>query len=49
MRLVTSDVHEAQQALWRGEIEGYALLPADLKRNLARGTSAIVTIEGNGA
>jgi ABC-2 type transport system permease protein len=49
VRMVTSDVHEAQQALWRGEIEGYALLPADLKRNVLRGTPAVVTIEGNGA
>ncbi|SFP30100.1 ABC transporter permease [Variovorax sp. 770b2] len=49
VRLVTSDVHEAQQALWRGEIEGYALLPSDLKRNVIRGRSAVVTIEGNGA
>ena len=49
VRMVTSDVHEAQQALWRGEIEGYALLPQDLKRNVLRGTPAVVTIEGNGA
>lgn len=49
VRMVTADVHEAQQALWRGEIEGYALLPADLKRDVLRGTSAVVTIEGNGA
>lgn len=49
VRMITSDVHEAQQALWRGEIEGYALLPQDLKRNVLRGTPAVVTIEGNGA
>ncbi|SCX67705.1 ABC transporter permease [Variovorax sp. EL159] len=49
VRMVTADVREAQQALWRGDIEGYALLPADLKRNVLRGTSAVVTIEGNGA
>ena len=42
-------MHEAQQALWRGEIEGYALLPQDLKRNVLRGTPAVVSIEGNGA
>jgi len=49
VRLVTADVHEAQQALWRGEIEGYALLPADLKRSVLRGLPAVVGIEGNGA
>ncbi len=49
VRLVTADVHEAQQALWRGEIEGYALLPADLKRSVLRGLPAVVSIEGNGA
>jgi len=49
VRMITGDVHEARRALWRGEIEGYALLPADLKRNVLRGTPAVVTIEGNGA
>lgn len=49
VRLVTADVQEAQQALWRGEIEGYALLPADLKRSVLRGLPAVVSIEGNGA
>ncbi|MDH6590634.1 ABC-2 type transport system permease protein [Variovorax sp. TBS-050B] len=49
VRLLTGDLHEAQQALWRGEIEGYALLPADLKRDVLRGAGAVVTIEGNGA
>lgn len=47
--LVTADEREAREALWRGEIEGYALLPADLKRNVLRGAPAQVTIEGNGA
>jgi len=49
LKLVTASQHEAQEALWRGEIEGYALLPADLKRNVLRGAPAVVTIEGNGA
>ena len=49
VRLRTGDLRAAQQALWRGEIEGYALLPADLKRDVLRGAGAVVTIEGNGA
>lgn len=49
VRLVTPDAQEARAALWRGEIEGYALLPADLKRHVVRGTAAVVPIEGNGA
>lgn len=49
VRMLTGDLNEAQQALWRGEIEGYALLPADLKRDVLRGAGAVVTIEGNGA
>ncbi|MES2364179.1 MAG: ABC transporter permease [Pseudomonadota bacterium] len=49
VRMVTGDVHEAQQALWAGEIEGYAILPADLKRNVLRGSAAVVTVEANGS
>ena len=49
VRLVTRDPQEARMALWRGEIEGYAWLPADLKRNVVRGAPAVVPIEGNGA
>jgi ABC-2 type transport system permease protein len=49
VRMVTGSEQEAQQALWRGEIEGYALLPADLKRNVVRGQGAVVRIEANGA
>ena len=32
--LITGDEGEARQAMWRGEIEGYAVLPHDLKRNV---------------
>jgi ABC-2 type transport system permease protein len=46
---VTASEQEAQAALWRGEIEGYALLPAGLKRALLRGEAAPVTVAGNGA
>lgn len=49
VRLVTGDEQAARQALWRGEIEGYALLPRDLKRDVVRGAAVGVTIEGNGA
>jgi ABC-2 type transport system permease protein len=49
IRRVTGDLQEAQQALWRGDIEGYAVLPADLKRNVVRGAAATVLVEGDGA
>lgn len=46
---VTGNEAQACQALWRGEIEGFAILPSDLKRNVLRGQTAVVTIEGDGA
>lgn len=49
VRMVTGDEREAQQALWAGEIEGYAILPADLKRNVLRGKAAVVTVEADGS
>jgi ABC-2 type transport system permease protein len=49
VRLVVGDEQQAQQALWRGEIEGYALLPQDLKRDVLRGSLAVVTVEANGS
>lgn len=49
VRWVTGDVQQAQQALWRGEIEGFVVLPADLKRQVVRGSPATVTVEGDGA
>ncbi|MFI5446175.1 ABC transporter permease [Polaromonas sp. UC242_47] len=49
VRLVTNDEGQAQQALWRGEIEGYAVIPPDLKRNVLRGAPATVAVEANGA
>ena len=49
VRLVTSSEREAQEALWRGDIEGYALIPPDLKRDVLRGANAVVSIEANGA
>ncbi|QDZ30432.1 ABC transporter permease [Noviherbaspirillum sp. UKPF54] len=47
--LVTGDERDARQALWKGDIEGYAILPKDLKRNVLRGEAAVVPVEGNGA
>lgn len=47
--LVTGDEQAAQRALWQGEIEGYAILPKELKRNVLRGESAVVPVDGNGA
>lgn len=49
VRMVIGDEHQARQALWRGEIEGYAILPRDLKRHVLRGSAAVVTVEANGS
>ncbi|WP_180125561.1 ABC transporter permease [Rhodoferax sp. BLA1] len=49
VRLITGDEHAAQQALWAGEIEGFAVLPRDLKRSVLRGSPAVVTVQANGS
>ena len=49
VRMVIGDERLAQQALWRGEIEGYAVLPRDLKRQVLRGSTAVVTVKTNGS
>ena len=49
LRGVTASEEQAQQALWRGDIEGYAILPQDMKRHVVRGTSAVVSVAGDGA
>lgn len=49
VRMVTGDEGEARDALWRGDIEGYALLPRDLRRDVLRGSRVVVTIEANGS
>jgi ABC-2 type transport system permease protein len=49
VRLVTGDERVAQQALWAGEIEGFAVLPRDLKRSVLRGTPAVVTVQADGS
>ena len=49
VRLITGDERAAQQALWAGEIEGFAVLPRELKRSVLRGTPAVVTVQANGS
>lgn len=49
VRAVLGDEEQARQALWRGEIEGYAVLPRELKRSVVRGTPAVVGVQANGA
>ncbi|MCJ0763091.1 ABC transporter permease [Variovorax terrae] len=49
VRWVGGNEHDAQLALWRGEIEGYAVLPRDLKRDVLRGSPAVVTVQADGA
>lgn len=49
VRLLTGDEGEAQQALWRGDIEGYAILPRELKRDVLRGAAAVVNVQANGS
>lgn len=49
LRGVSASEEQAQQALWRGDIEGYAILPPDLKRHVVRGTSAVIQVAGDGA
>jgi ABC-2 type transport system permease protein len=49
LRWVTGDEGLARQALLSGEIEGYAVIPADLKRSVLRGEPASVTVQANGA
>jgi ABC-2 type transport system permease protein len=49
VHLITGDEHAAQQALWAGQIEGFAVLPRDLKRSVLRGSPAVVTVQANGS
>ena len=49
VRMVIGDERQARQALWHGEIEGYAILPRNLKRDVLRGNAAVVTVEANGS
>lgn len=47
--LTTGDEAEAQRALLRGEVMGYALLPPDLKRDVVRTQKVVVPVYANGA
>lgn len=49
LRLVTADEGEARAAMARGEIHGYALLPAGLKRDAGRGRGQVVPVLADGA
>lgn len=47
--LVTADEARARQALLRGEVMGYALIPQDLKRDVLRGAGSVLPVYANGA
>ncbi|WP_051302975.1 ABC transporter permease [Comamonas composti] len=47
--LVTGDEGQARAALLKGEIMGYALLPAGLKRQVVRSQEAVIPVYANGA
>lgn len=49
LRLLTGDEGQARAALEAGEIRGYALLPAGLKREAARGRGQVVPVLADGA
>ncbi|WP_159910647.1 ABC transporter permease [Pantoea sp. 18069] len=47
--LVTGDEAAAQQALLRGDVMGYAVLPPDFKRKVVRSENVVVPVYANGA
>ena len=49
LTLVTGDEAEVRAALQRRDIEGYAVLPPDLKRHVLRGDAVVVPVLGDGA
>ena len=49
VHLITGDEGAARRALWAGEIEGYAVLPRELRRRVLRGTAAVITVEADGS
>jgi len=49
VKAVGADERAAQAAMSRGEIDGYLVLPDDLKAHVARGMPAMVTVVSNGA
>jgi ABC-2 type transport system permease protein len=46
---VGQDESAARQAVERGELQGYLLLPADFKAHVLHGRPAVATIQANGA
>ena len=48
-RLVTADEGLARAALMRGEVQGYALIAPDFKRDVVRGAAVVVPVYANGA
>lgn len=47
--LTTGNESEAREALLRGEVMGYALLPQDLKRHVVRSENTPIPVYANGA
>ena len=48
-QLVTGDEAQARDAVLRGEVMGYALLPRDFKRDVLRSQDVVVPVYANGA
>ena len=48
-QLVTGDEGEAREAMLRGDVMGYAVLPRDLKRDVLRRANVVVPVYANGA
>lgn len=48
-QLVTADEGQAREAMLRGTVMGYALLPRDLKRDVLRSANAVIPVYANGA
>ncbi|MDR2297291.1 MAG: ABC transporter permease [Comamonas sp.] len=48
-QLVTADEGEAREAVLRGEVMGYALLPRDLKRDVLRRANVVIPVYANGS
>ena len=48
-QLVTADEAQAREAVLRGDVMGYALLPRDLKRDVLRRANVVIPVYANGA
>ena len=48
-QLVTADEGQAREAVLRGDVMGYALLPRDLKRDVLRRANVVIPVYANGA